>query len=253
MKQSFFALFFLLSIQLHAQSPVSSRIAAGADAQVAFGKGTIAPSISYYQLLNVGPNNMFSFGWTTRLGTFYGNNLNYITAPARLTRGKTGLEALSAPLLVANIDTMQFKRVSLTSLNFGVRAQVTVGIVQIGASADIFGVAFSRNRRGLYRSTNGQFIQETTLGNDTIPLQGASVAAVAPRFNARLLGDNNSGTLATEIFVRVKINQRLSAKAGYQWMMTEMRAFTVNVTDNNDRFRNRMGMPYIGLTFPFFH
>ncbi|GAA4403299.1 hypothetical protein GCM10023187_19230 [Nibrella viscosa] len=253
MKQSFLALFFLLTFQLHAQSLVSSRIAAGADAQVAFGKGTIAPSVSYFQLLNVGPKNQFSVGWTARFGTFYGNNLDYITAPARLTRGKTGLYALNAPLIEANIDTMQFGRATLTSLNFGLRAQVNIGIVQIGGSADIFGLAFSSNRRGLYRSSTGRFVRQTSLATDTLSLQGASVAAVAPRFNARLLGDNNGGTLATEVFVRVTISQRVSAKVGYQWMITEMKAYTLNISDNNDRFRNRMGMPYIGLTFPFFN
>lgn len=253
MKRSFFALLLLLTIQLHAQSPVSSRLASGADVQIGFGNKTIAPSITYYQLLNVGPKKMFSFGWTARFGTFYGNDLDYTTAPARLTRGKTGLDAINAPIIVANLDTLRFKKASLTSLNFGVRAQVNFGIVEIGASADILGIAFSRNRRALYGSTTGQFTQTVNNVLDTLSLQGASVLAGASRLNGRLLGDNNAGTLATEVFLRVKISQRVSAKAGYQWVITEMVSNTVNIVDNNARFRNKMGMPYIGVTFPFFN
>lgn len=247
--------FVLISFVAFSQSPTSSRLSSGVDLGAAFKKDYLVPSFTYYEMLNLDANQIFSIGWTLRIGAFYGDNPNYTTAPARLTREKTGFAALGAPLQVANIDTMRFDWVTVTSANLGLRAQVKLGPVEVGASADILGFAFGKTREGRYRSSTGHFEVRNSAGTaDSLvafrfhPQQYAQ----PQRINARLLGDNDRGTLATEVYVRLRVARRFSVKAGYYWITTEMRASTKNADDDNQRFRNRGDMAYVGLTFPFF-
>ncbi len=244
-----------LSLECVAQSLVSTRISAGVDAGTGFKGGQLAPSIAYYQLLNVGQKRLISFGYSLKFGTFYGKNLDYITAPARLTRGKDGLSALGAPLIPANIDTVSFANVSMTNLNLGLRIQVQLGPVQLGATADILGFGFGKSRTGRYQSSTGAFTATSSAGKDSlVTFQGtnASQSASPSNVNVRLLGDNNLGTLSSEVYARILFNQRIGLKIGYQWLTTEMSVRNRDVTANNDRFRNRMNLPYVAITFPLF-
>lgn len=250
MKKLLIAVCFLFSAYSFAQSPVSERLNSGVDIGIAYSTNNYHPSIAYYQLINIGEKKMFSLGWTTRLSAFYGSNLDYYTAPARLTRGKTGFNALGTPLLVKNIDTVRYDKVSMTSLNIGIRAQINLGRIELGASADVVGLTIGKSRTGAYKSSDGQFML-----NDTARyFQGvnASQQAKPSRFNARLLGDNNIGTLMTEVYARVHITKRVAIKAGYQWLITETTVDNRDIIADNDRFRNRVGMPYVAVTLPVF-
>ncbi|GAB3892713.1 hypothetical protein GCM10028803_05840 [Larkinella knui] len=246
--------FILISAVAFSQTPTSVRISSGLDVGAAFKKDYVVPSLTYYELLNLDANRIFSIGWTAKLNTFYGDNLNYTTAPAKLTREKSGFAALSAPLVPANLDTMRFDLVTATAINFGLRAQIRLGPVEIGAGADLLGVGFGKSREGRYRSSTGRFEGADTSGkaiNLSFQLHPKQYAQ-PQRFNARLLGDNDLGSLSTEVYVRLKVLERLGVKAGYQWITTEMRASNVNIDDDNQRFRNRASMAYVALTFPFY-
>ncbi|GAB3934617.1 hypothetical protein [Larkinella terrae] len=248
------ALFTFLTIVAYSQTPTSSRLSSGVDVGAAFKNDYLVPSITYYEMLNVGKEQLFSIGWTVKLNTFYGDNLNYTTAPAKLTREKTGFAALSAPIVPANLDTMRFDWVTATAVNFGLRAQVRVGPIEVGAGADLLGIGFGKNREGRYRSSTGRFTATNTAGTvDTVSFRASPKQFAQPqRINARLLGDNDLGSLSTEVYVRLRVMRRLGVKGGYQWITTEMRSSTVNIDDKNQRFRNRASMAYVALTFPFF-
>lgn len=69
----------------------------------------------------------------------------------------------------------------------------------------------------------------------------------------RLLGDNDIGTLNTEVYARVKISQRFGVKLGYQWLTTEMTMQNRDVVADNNRFRHRAGLYYVALTLPVFN
>lgn len=254
MRKTVTLLFVLTSAAAFSQSPTSSRLSSGLDVGAAFKKNYLAPSITYYEMLNLDAKQMFSIGWTVRTSAFYASNLEYITAPAKLTREKTGFQALGASLVPANIDTMQFDRVSVTSVNLGLRAQVKIGPVEIGAGTDLLGFAFGKNREGRYKSSTGAYAATDTAGKAIeLPFsKNVSQYAQPQRFNARLLGDNNLGALSSEVYIRLLVMRRLGIKAGYQWITTEMKASNENVEDNNRRFRHRTDMTYVALTFPFF-
>ena len=257
MKQLLFVVFFVCSLHSFAQSPVSARLSSGYDLGMAYSTHNYNPSIAYYQLINLGERKLLSLGWTARLGAFYGDNLNYYTAPARLTHGKTGFDALSGPLIVDNIDTVRYDYVTMTSLNVGIRAQLNLGPVEIGASADLVGLTLGKSRTGRYQSSKGQFRLYSASGADstTTYFQGVNTfqSSRPSTFNLRLLGDNDIGTLSTEVYARVRVSQRIGVKLGYQWLTTETTVSNRDVIADNSRFRNRVGMGYLALTFPLFY
>lgn len=240
----------------HAQTPVSTRITSGLDLGFAYKPNTYAPSATYFQLLNVGERKLFSVGYTVRFASLYIDNENFYTAPARLTRGGTGFYALTAPLKPQNIDTLRMDYASNTSLNLGIRAQVNLGRVEIGASADLLGFILGRTRTGRVISSTGGIRLYNQSGADStlVPFRGDAQfqSTQARGFNVRLLGDNDRGTLATEVFGRVRVSQRMAVKVGYQWITTETRLGVVDAVSGNDRFRYRAGLGYVALTFPFF-
>ena len=245
-----------LSAGAHAQTPGSTRITSGLDLGFAYKTNTYAPSATYFQLLNSGERKLFSVGYIVRFASLYIDNENFYTAPARLTRGGTGFYALTAPLKPQNIDTLRMDYASNTSLNLGIRAQVNLGRVEIGASADLLGLVFGRTRTGRVISSGGGIQLTNRAGADSIRVPFRGEAAFQPTgargFNVRLLGDNDRGTLATEVFGRLRVSQRMAVKVGYQWVTTETRLGVVDAVSGNDWFRYRAGMGYVALTFPFF-
>ena len=254
MKISLATLLTFFCVNCFAQSLVATRISSGVDVGLGVKSQQVAPSIAYYQLLNVGKKRLFSFGYTFRFGTFYGQNLDYTTAPARLTRGKSGLGSLGTSLVPANIDTVSFTNVSMTNLNVGLRAQVQLGPVQLGVSADILGLGFGRRRTGRYQSSTGMFKNGTDSLAIEVPFKGENVnqSASPTNANVRLLGDNNIGTLSSEVYARIMVAQRVGIKVGYQWLTTEMSVSNRDVVANNNRCRNRTDFPYVAVTFPLF-
>ncbi|GAB4041992.1 hypothetical protein [Spirosoma jeollabukense] len=251
MKKILVALLSLLSVHSFSQSRVAARLSSGVDLGMAYSTNTYNPSIAYYQLINVGERKLLQLGWTARFGAFYGDNLNYYTAPARLTRGKTGFGALSEPLIVQNIDTVRYDYVTITSLNVGVRAQINLGRVELGASADLLGLTIGKRRIGRYISSTGQFADTDTTN---AYFQGVNTyqSSKPGTVNVRLLGDNDRGTLSTEVYARIYITRQVGVKFGYQWLTTETVVTNRDIVSNNNRFRNRAGMAYLALTFPVF-
>ncbi len=255
MKNYLFIFCLLATLPGFAQKPVSSRVQSGADFGFAFKKENYAPSLTYFQLLNLGNQRLISIGWTARLAKYFGDNLNFYTAPARLTRGATGFEALGPSLKSANIDTVRFDYVTNTSLNFGIRAEVHLGPVDLGGSADILGLAFGKSRIGRVITSSGSYIVAGAKTDSTVFFTGDNrYQRMRPTgVNIRLLGDNDVGNLATEVYARIHINQRIAIKGGYQWQTAEMYFRDIKPTDGNKRYRHRVGMPFVAVTFPFFN
>jgi len=235
--------FFLFYSAAFSQSPVSTRLSAGVDLGAAFDTKILSPSLTYYQLLHVDQRKVFQIGWTFKFQTFYNqNSTDYYTAPARFSRGEAGLGSLSRAVIPANLDTLTMPRTTLTSGNFGLRVQVRLGPVELGASADILGIGVGRGRYGLYRASQSA---------DSLNLHRSDQYAQPQRLNMRLLGDNNRGFLTTEMYARLNFHRRVAAKIGYQWLTAEYRT-TNKLVDDNRRFRHRYAMPYVALTFPIF-
>ncbi|OIN59564.1 hypothetical protein [Arsenicibacter rosenii] len=255
MRVFYTVLFALIPFLSFSQSQFTNRISKGIDVGLAFKNDHTAPSFTYYELLHLGRQEVFSLGWTFRAGGVYGRNLDYTTAPARLTRGETGFGALTADVRPAYIDTLHFDRTSQSLFNVGLVAQVKLGPVELGGSADILGFALGRLRNARISSSKGGYYVDTAADDDSLiyfaPKHTAQSAH--PRsINVRLLGDNDRGSLATEVYARFLITKRIGVKVAYQWLTTEMKLNQNRTLDGNLRYRNRVAMPYIALSFPLF-
>ncbi|GAB3987582.1 hypothetical protein GCM10028807_08190 [Spirosoma daeguense] len=228
-------------------------LSGGIDIGVGAKNGSFHSSITYYELSQIAKNESFFIGWTGRLGVFQGKNVNYYTAPARLTRGRSGLGSIGKSLLTENIDTIYFNRTSHISLNFGLRAEYYVGPLTLGASIDLVGVTFGARHTGLISSSTGLFIGEDAAGlpiNKPFLGEDANQTAIPNWLNLKLPGDLNQGMLTTEAYVRFRITEGVSLKAGYQWLTTEMAIKNKDIVSNNNRFRNRADFLYFGITAP---
>lgn len=255
MKGFYTILFAFLPFVSFSQSQFTNRISKGMDVGLAFKNDHTAPSLTYYELLHLGRQQVFSLGWTFRAGGVYGKDVDYITAPARLTRGETGLAALTADVRPTNIDTLRFDRTSQSMVNFGLVAQVKLGPVELGASADLLGFALGRLRSAKILSSKGGYYVDTASEEDSLIYFSPkhTTQSAHPRsINVRLLGDNDRGSLATEVYARFLITKRIGVKVAYQWLTTEMKLNQDRTLDGNLRYRNRVAMPYVALAFPFF-
>ncbi|GAB4038518.1 hypothetical protein GCM10028809_56950 [Spirosoma gilvum] len=243
-----------MSIPALGQPMAQHGLSGGVDVGVAFKNGAINPSLTYYELISLAQGKTIFIGWTGRLSSFYGRDLDYYTAPARLTRGTSGLGALFTPLLEQNMDTIRFNQVGQTALTIGIRAEVHLGRLELGASLDLLGFTiFRKSRTGLMSSSTGLFTLTDSAGRSSLkPFQGAYAMQTATphRFSLRLLGDNDYGMLSTEVYARFRLADQLRLKIVYQWINTEMVLSNPDQVTHNDRFRNRVDFLYLGFTIP---
>lgn len=242
------ALIIIVAGQAKSQSIVEQKkfsvrggLSGGFDVGAGFNKKYVNPSLVYYELTSLAKSKSVFVGWTGRLSSFYGNDLNYYTAPARLTRQEA-------------IDTVSFGRLSQTSLNVGIRAEWKLGRLQLGGSIDLLGLTFlGRSRVGRVYSSTGLFNQVDSLGQTVQkPFQGedAYQSASPTRLNVKLWGDHARGMSTTEVYARLYLVNNVALKVGYQWLSTEVTLRNRDQVAGNDRFRNRIGSVYAALTFP---
>ncbi len=233
----------LLPVLSVAQRAVSTRLKAGADLGVGFQASRISPSFIYYQLINPTRTGLFSLGYTVAFRTFYANDVDYITAPV-------------SPLVPAKLDTLRMNYASGTSLNLGIRAQINLKFIEIGASADLLGLTIGKGRVGQYISSGGSFVAgQTAKGTDSLSrFVGANINQTArpSLVNFQLPGNSTLGTVANEVYARVYVQQRIGIKLAYQWLASEYTTTVRNTVDDNNRFRSRSGLVYVGITFPFY-
>jgi hypothetical protein len=203
----------LVASQVPAQSIVEQKsfsvrggLSGGLDLGVGSQKEYLNPSLTYYELTSLNEKKSLLIGWTAQVSAFYGHNLDYYTAPARLTR-------------LQNIDTVRFAYLTQTALNLGIRAEVNLGRLQLGASLDLVGfTALGRARTGRVFSSTGLFSGKDSLDQTSLkPFKGedAYQSARPTRFNLKLLGDHDRGMLTTEVYARLYLRPNLDLKLGY--------------------------------------
>lgn len=235
------ALLFAFSSTTFAQT--TARLVSYVDVAGAWNTATWSANAQYHQYLKIDRKGLFQVGWGIRGTHFRGNNLPFITALASQSRGKTGFSALSAPLLLRNIDTLQVSA-GITSFNFNLGIQLSVfDKVDIGVNADILGLALGGKKSGFYSSTTGYNKV------DSLNLHQTYQQAKPTSPNVQLLGDNAVGNLTTEIYARLHITERLGLKAGYVFNTNEYRTSNKQLVADVRRFRYRSDMFLVGVTF----
>lgn len=203
--------------------------------------GSIAKSqgtgaISFVHFYGVGKKKNFEIGAGIRVTSYFAESNYFISAPARITSGRTGPAVFFIENIKTNIDSIlvpssQLNAVSL-SANFGYHISQKF---YAGFNIDVIGFTFGAKK-------NVNYINGTTIINS---------AAKPTAFNLLLISDNDIGTLNSEFFAVYKMNQKWSVKTGYQFLFTEYTtaANVQQAPEPNDRFRNKISAFLLGVRY----
>jgi hypothetical protein len=179
----------------------------------------------------------FKVGYGLRLNHNFGGKSQFLTAPAILTTGKTGpVVFFDGTKIAKNIDTIQTTAFSVTSINIPLYLEYAItNKLDVGFNIDLIGASFGAS----VSNYNSVHATPTTAG---------ALAAKASGFNALLVGDNDLGSLNSEILARYHFNDKLALSAGLSFAFAEFTT-TRKVYLDNDRFRQKQLMPMIGVNY----
>ena len=201
--------------------------------------GGASTALSYNQLYGVGKSKRFKIGWGVRLTSFFGKDLNYYTAPAKLTSGEIGPQVLFVENVLSNIDTLKLSKTQTNALNFDIHLQYSFRKLDVGFNIDAIGVTLGGQQSGLFlaKSTGSR-------------LHGTQQTAKPTVFNLLLVSDNDLGSLNSELYGRYWLKENIGLRFGASFQFTEYTT-SQKLTFENDRFRNKALMPFVGISFKF--
>lgn len=199
-------------------------------------------ALSYVYNWKVGKRKRFELGLGARFTSYFGSNLYYTTAPAKLTSGKTDPTVLFTKDIQENIDSVLFPKAQINSLNLSLNFGYNFSKrFSAGLTIDAIGFSFGKKQSGFYYGNNFA---------TAVPVNARPTS-----FNLLLISDNDRGSLNSELFARYRWNDSWGVKLGLQFFFAEYTTDTeVQTTpsgDKNDRFRKKMAGVGIGVTYNF--
>jgi hypothetical protein len=207
------------------------------DLSIAIGN-ELGISSSYFYNWQLGKNKKFEIGLGARYSGLFGKDLQYITAPAKLTSGKTGPGALFTENIKANIDSLLIQKPQTNSINITIELGYNITPKFYAAfNIDLVGFSFGKKfNDGLYVKNN-------------VGAQGISGKPTG--FNALLISDNDRGSLNSELFLRYKLNNKWAIHGGLGFLFSEYTTDTKiqQVPSPNDRFRYKSAGGLLGITY----
>jgi hypothetical protein len=212
--------FLLLSLSIIAQNGTSFELGG------AIGSSVNSISASGFQNFGIGSKKKFYVGTGVRFTTFFGNNINFTTAPADLTADDKNVDTLFAPSPALNSLNL------MISLGYKVSEKFDVGF-----NIDAIGISFGPTGSPSY-IRNGKSTPSSASPTST---------------NILLVGDNDKGSLNSHLFIRYKLSDHLGLKVAYQFLFNELTTTTKiqTIPSANDRFRAKSTMVYVGLNYNF--
>ena len=214
-------LFLLLSISAVAQQK-SKYIQVGG----AFGSSSGTINLSGQKDWYLGKKDRIILGTGIRFTSFFGNNVTFITAPAKLSIDPKSVDSLLAP------------KPSLSSLNLMINLGYKISSkIEVGFNIDALGISFGPE------------------GNPTfITNKKSTVTKAKPTSpNVLLVGDNDRGSLNSQFYGRYKLNQKIGLNIAYQFLFNELTTATKvqAIPEANDRFRVKSSQIYVGVSYHF--
>ena len=206
------------------------------DVALAAGNGA-SVALSYQSLYG----GRFKIGWGLRYTGTFGKSTDFVTAPAKLTSGKTGPAVMFTEDILSNFDTLTLNKVQSNALNAVINLQFAFSeSFEVGFNIDAIGLSFGGQQTGRFHSAS----QSKALDN--------SVQTAKPTsFNLLLVSDNDLGNLNSELYARYWFNERVAVRAGVSFNFIE---YTTDrkLTFDNDRFRYKSLLPMVAVSFaPF--
>jgi hypothetical protein len=206
----------------------------------AIGSSQGSGSLAYVYNWKYGKHKRLELGLGLKFTSYFGSNLYFRTAPAKLTSGKTDPTVLFSNDIEQNIDSVLFPKAQSNFLNLNLNIGYNLSKkFYVGFTIDAIGFSFGKKQSGIY------------YGNNFAP--GVAVTAKPTAFNVLLISDNDRGSLNSELFARYKWNDSWGVKIGFQFLFaeytTDKEVQTTPTGDKNDRFRKKMSGGAIGVTY----
>jgi hypothetical protein len=212
-----------------------------ASGKIGFASGAFTTAFGYSYLWNFGKKKQWQMGAGARLTNSFGSKNYFITAPAKLTSGKSGPGVFFAEQLVQNIDSVYILKPQINAVNITVNFGYKINDkFSVGFDIDAIGFSFGSKQKAVYSANNGSISNTNTTPTS---------------FNLLLVSDNDLGTLNSEFFAKYSITKKWAATLGFQFLFTEVTTDTKIQTtptgDKNDRFRYKAGGLSLGATYNF--
>ncbi|MEJ7644796.1 MAG: hypothetical protein WKF87_09380 [Chryseolinea sp.] len=235
-----------LSETLSAQEKSSYRTNNFFDLALSGGNGKFSGALSWSHINTLTkkiPN--LKVGYGIRFTSFVAANKFYATAPAKYTSSVQNLGTIFSETIDENIDTIATATASTNSLNVTIHIEYSI-TPKLGAGINIDLVGFSFGPEKTFNVISSSFDPNQS------PVQQGSPT----RFNLLLTSDNDIGSLNSEFFLRYRLGEKISVRAGVTFVFSEYELSNELSFDNgrimNARYRHKAAMGMIGLTYkPF--
>jgi len=212
-----------------------------ADLSLASNGDLSSVALTVNQLHGLGRSRRFRIGYGLRFTATAANQLDYITAPAKLTSGQESIVALFTESINNNLDTLRLGKTQTNSLNISIHLEY--GITRrlaVGFNIDAIGFSAGAQQSGTFIA-NGP--TRSSLHNTV------QVAKPTP-FNLLLIGDSDRGSLNSEAYVRYRVSPKVSLRGGIGFQFTEYTT-TRKLTLDNDRFRSKNAGIQLAIAYHF--
>jgi len=194
------------------------------DATGRFSSSQFGGGLSAWGHYGFGKSRKFSIGLGLRHSTHIGSDLEYTTAPAKFTSDEK------------NLDTLNLKNSSVNSINLALDFRYRIiDKLSVGFNIDAIGFSFGGEE-------NGDFNKGKLFPSKAKPTS----------LNALLVGDNDIGTLNSELYLLYHASSKISIKAGLSYLFTEYTTDKKYIPAiDNDRYRNKSMGGLIGIQYRF--
>jgi len=220
--------YFIPQNQLTAQDELPS-VLNNFDLSASVGPGpTFGGGLMYARTHGLLASKKLRLGYGLRVAGMAGSDLNYITAPAKLTADEATIDSL----VLATPFSMY------ANLNVHIQYFITTKL-KVGFNIDVIGLGFGSKSEGTFISSEntGQF--------------PTAVTATPSIYNQLIFGDYDLGQLGSELYVGYKITDQITLRGGANFVFSEYTT-DVELTNENKRFRYKSLMGFIGVSYnPF--
>ncbi|MEZ5046937.1 MAG: hypothetical protein R2831_08090 [Chitinophagaceae bacterium] len=249
MKKILFVLFAISSFQNYAQSnPFFKRTPLEGGLTLSSNGCMSAVGLDIHQYWGLGKKQRkMNIGLGIRLTSSFGSsNLNYITAPANLTSGKTGPGVFFSDQVVENIDTVFLNNTQVNAFNLFLALHYKAYKKwAVEFNIDLIGASFGGNKTATINYGDGIYGTKTTTAKPTSP-------------NVLLISDNDKGSLNSEFMISYQLKDNIKLKAGPVFLFNEYTVEnpvsytnTKSTLINTDRYRKKAFMFGIGFNYVF--
>ena len=230
---SFFFLFFPTYAQDDSEvenQKQSNQVYSDINFSVGIYQNGLAGALAYSRLYPIAFKKCFYLGYGVRFTSYFGNNGNFVTAPASVSEGNF-FKAQNKEKL----DTLFISTAQINSLNAAIFLMYKFSNkFSIGFNIDAIGFSFGQDQESVFYSYS-----------ENIPVTTSNASVT--NFNLLLTGDYDIGSLNSEFYAHYDASKEIAIRVGVNFLFSEYTTDQSFAFDN-DRFRQKSLGLMVGVT-----